>query len=142
MKLNEKKKKQTCTICIFKKREGKGKSWKAINLKLGIFPTQGWIPGLQHCRQILYHLSHQEKWSEVAQSCPTLCNPVHSSLPGFAIHGIFQARILEWAAISFSRGSSQPRDQTRVSCIADRRFTIWATKEAPRYNYSHIFLKN
>ena len=50
-----------------------------------------------------------------------------SSLPGSAIHGIFQARILEWAAISFSRGSSQPRDQTRVSCIADRRFTVWAT---------------
>ena len=44
-----------------------------------------------------------------------------------AIHGIFQARILEWATISFSRGSSQPRDRTQVSCIADRRFTIWAT---------------
>ena len=50
-----------------------------------------------------------------------------SSLPGSAILGIFQARILEWAAISFSRGSSQPRDRTRVSCIADRRFTVWAT---------------
>ena len=49
------------------------------------------------------------KWSEVAQSCPTLCDPMDSSLPGSAIHGIFQARILEWAAISFSRGSSQPR---------------------------------
>ena len=46
--------------------------------------------------------------SEVAQSCPTLCDPMDSSLPGSAIHGIFQARILEWAAISFSRGSSQP----------------------------------
>ena len=55
-----------------------------------------------------------------AQSCPTLCNPMDSSLPGSAIHGIFQARILEWAVISFSRGSSQPRDGTRVSCIADR----------------------
>ena len=54
-----------------------------------------------------------------------------SSLPGSAIHGIFQARILEWAAISFSRGSSQPRDQTRVSCIADRHFTVWVTREAP-----------
>ena len=49
------------------------------------------------------------------------------SLPGSAIHGIFQARILEWAAVSFSRGSSQPRDRTRVFCIADRHFTIWAT---------------
>ena len=70
--------------------------------------------------------------SEVAQSCPTLWDPMDSSLPGSVIRGIFQSRILEWAAISVSRGSSQPRDQTWVSCIADRRFTIWATREAPR----------
>ena len=69
------------------------------------------------------------KWSVVAHSCLTLCYPMDSSLPGSAIHGIFQARILEWAAISFSRGSSQSRDRTRVSCIADRRFTILATRE-------------
>ena len=50
--------------------------------------------------------------SEVAQSCLTLCNPVDCSLPGSSIHGILQARILEWVAISFSRGSSQPRDRT------------------------------
>ena len=68
--------------------------------------------------------------SEVTRLCPTLCDPMDGSLPDSGIHGIFQARILEWAAISFSRGSSQPRDQTRVSCIADRRFTIWATREA------------
>ena len=49
---------------------------------------------------------------------------------GSMVHGIFLARILEWAAVSFSMGSSQPRDQTRVSCIADRRFTVWATREA------------
>ena len=53
-----------------------------------------------------------------------------SSLPGASVHGIFQARILQWAAIPFSRGSSQPRDQTQVSFIADRRFTVWATREA------------
>ena len=47
---------------------------------------------------------------------------------GSSIHGIFQARILEWFAISFSRGSSQPRDQTQVSCIAARLFTAWASK--------------
>ena len=52
------------------------------------------------------------KWSEVAQSCLTLCNPMNYSLPGSSIRGIFQARILEWAAISFSRGSSWPRDRT------------------------------
>ena len=50
--------------------------------------------------------------------------------PGFSIHGIFEARILEGVAISFSRGSSQPRDQTRVSRIAGRLFSIWATREA------------
>ena len=66
--------------------------------------------------------------SEVAQSYPTLCNPINCSLPGSSIHGIFQARVLEWVAISFSRGSSQPRDQTQVSHIAGRHFTIWATR--------------
>ena len=53
-----------------------------------------------------------------------------SSLPDSVVHGIFQAKILKWAAISFFRGSSQPRDQTWVSCIADRRFTVWVTREA------------
>ena len=70
------------------------------------------------------------KWSEVAQSCPTLCNPVDCSPPGSSIHGILQARILEWVAIAFSRGSSQPRDWTQVSRIAGRRFNLWATREA------------
>ena len=62
--------------------------------------------------------------------CPTLCNPMDCSLPVSSVYGIFQARILEWVAISFSRGSSQPRDRTLVSCNAGRRFTIWATREA------------
>ena len=62
--------------------------------------------------------------SEVAQSCPTLLNPMDCSLPGSSIHGIFQARVLESVAISFSRGSSQPRDQTGVSCIVGRCFTV------------------
>ena len=69
------------------------------------------------------------KWSAVAQSCPTLCDPVDCSLPGSSVHGIFQAIVLEWIAISFSRGSSQPRDRTWVSSIVDRRFTVWATRE-------------
>ena len=49
--------------------------------------------------------------------------------PVFSVHGIFQARVLEWGAIAFSRGSSRPRDQTRISYIAGRRFTLWATRE-------------
>ena len=66
----------------------------------------------------------------VAQSRPTLCDPMHCSPPGSSVHGIFQARLLEWVTISFSRGSSRLRDQTRVSCTAGRFFTIWATREA------------
>ena len=66
----------------------------------------------------------------VTQFCLTLCDPMDCSPPGSSIHGILQARILEWVAISFSRGSSQPRDWTQVSSIAGRFFTIWATREA------------
>ena len=72
------------------------------------------------------------KESEVAQSCPTCCDPMDCSLPGFSVHGILQARVLEWVTISFFRGSSQTRDQTRVSHIGGRRFNLWATKEATK----------
>ena len=54
----------------------------------------------------------------VAQSCSTLCDPMDYSLPDFSVHGISQARILEWVALSFSRGSSWPRNQTRVFCVS------------------------
>ena len=64
---------------------------------------------------------------KVAQLCPTLCDPMD-----YAVHGILQARILEWVAFPFSRGSSQPRDQTQVSHIAGGFFTRWATREARR----------
>ena len=53
-----------------------------------------------------------------------LCDPMDCSLPGSSVHGIFQARVLEWVAISFSKGSSQPRARTRVSRIVDRCFTV------------------
>ena len=57
---------------------------------------------------------------------------MHCNFPGSSVHEILQARILEWVAISFSRGFSWPRDRTWVSCIAGRPFTIWATREAPK----------
>ena len=63
----------------------------SLSLLQGIFATHGWNPGLPHCRQILYHLSHKGS-----------------------------PRILKWVAYPFSSGSSQPRNQTRVSCIAGR----------------------
>ena len=59
----------------------------------------------------------------IAQSCMTVCNPVDCSPPGCSVNGVLQARILAWVAMAFSRGSSQPRDQTHVSCIAGRFFT-------------------
>ena len=76
-------------------------------------------------------IQRERKKSQVAKSCLTLCNPMDCSLPGSSVHGLFQARVLERVAISFSRGSSRARDCTWVSCIAGRRFTIWATREAP-----------
>ena len=91
----------------------------------------------------MYHSAHGPLllvpvyYSEVTQSCPTLCDPMDCSLPGSSVCGIFQAIVLEWVAISFPRGSSQPRDRTRVSCIVDRRFIIWATREV-YYNVTTI----
>ena len=82
-----------------------------------------------------------ESESEVAQSCPTLCDPVGCSLPGFSVHGILQARILEWVTISFSRGSSRLGDQIQVSCIGGRGFNLWATREALKMEYLGINLK-
>ena len=79
----------------------------SLSLLQGIFPTQGLNPGLPHCRQILYQLSHQGS-----------------------------PRILEWVAYPFSSRSSQPRNQTRVSCIAGWFFTNWAIREAHRFSYS------
>ena len=78
----------------------------SLSLLQGIFPTQGSKPGLPHCRQILYQLSHKGS-----------------------------PRILEWVAYPFSRGSSWPRNRTGVSCVAGRFFTNWVIKEAPTKIY-------
>ena len=79
--------------------------------------VEGWSPRRKELTQ-----------SEVAQLCLTLCDPMDCSLPGSSIREIFQARVLEWVAISFSRRSSRHRDWTQVSCIVGRRFTVWATR--------------
>ena len=65
-------------------------------------------------------------------------------LPGFSVHGILQVRILEWVTVSFSRGSSQPRDRTQVSHIGGRHFNLWATRKSlvnPKGNQSWIFIE-
>ena len=92
------------------------------------FPLSLSLPsGSFHNPLILIH--QRVKWSEVTQLCQTLCDPMDCSLPGSSAYGIFQAIVLEWIAISFSRGSSPPRDWTRVSHIVGRCFTVWATRE-------------
>ena len=100
------------------------------------FTLSGWLCAEIHTPKnyetSLY--SESEKWKVlIAQLCLTLCNPMDCSPPGSSIHGILQARTLEWIAVPFSRGSSQPRDWTLVSCIAGRLFIVWATREAPLY---------
>ena len=81
-------------------------------------------------KQYLYGVYSVYVWA--AQLWTTLYHPMEYSPPDASVHGILQARMLEWecVAISFSRGSSWPRDQTRVSCIAGTFFTMWATREA------------
>ena len=78
-------------------------------------------------------LGHTVTMKVKVKSCPTPCDPMDCSLPGSSLHGILQARVLEWVAISFSRGSSWPRDQTQVSRIPGRHFNLWAT----RYQQTH-----
>ena len=72
--------------------------------------------------------------SEAAQRCPALCDPMDCSPLGSSVHGILQVRILDWVAIPFSTGSSQPRHWTSISCTGGKLFTFWATRE-----YIYIF---
>ena len=73
------------------------------------------------------------EYVKVAQSCQTICDPMDCS-----VHGILQTRILEWVAVPFSRGSSQPRQRTQVSCIAGGFFTSWPTREALNMNTENL----
>ena len=86
------------------------------------------IVSVKNNSKYLFHRG-SEKWKwrsfSLIQSCPTLWDPMDHT-----VHGILQARILEWVAFPFSRGSSQPTDGTQVSCIAGGFFTSWATMEA------------
>ena len=72
------------------------------------------------------------KWEQCVKPCPTLCNLMDYSQPSSSVHGILQERILMWVVIPFSRGSSWPKDGTRVSHTAGRFFTVWAPREAPK----------
>ena len=76
----------------------------------------------------------------VAKFCPTLCDPVDCSQPGFSIHGISQVRILAWVATSFSRGSSWPKDWTHVSCIGRWILYHWATRKVNHFSCSCLLI--
>ena len=80
------------------------------------------------CFCVLHCIALYTVKMKVAQLCLTLCDTMD-----YTLHGILQARILEWVAFPFSRGSSQPRDRTQVSLIVGRFFTSWATREAQEY---------
>ena len=75
------------------------------------------------------------------QLCPILCDPMDYSPPGSSVHGILQARILEWLAIPFSRGSSWPRDWSQLSHIAGKFFTIWAIITDMTESYGSCYIK-
>ena len=111
-----------------------------------VFPKDGsdqdsqmiqWGQGERRPRRRWWHwflVTESEKVKvKVTQSCPTLCNPMDCSLLDSSVHGILQARILEWVAYPFFRGSPWPRDQPGVSCIAGIFLTSWATREALNY---------
>ena len=81
--------------------------------------------------KVLIKICHQNLFvSESHLVVSNSLNPMDCSLSGSSVHGILQARMLEWVTIPFSRGSSWPKDQTQVSCIAGRFLTVWATREA------------
>ena len=112
--------------------------WKGKPRRRGYLYRYGWLTLLYNRNE---HNTVKQLWEMkvlIAQSCLTLCDPVDYSLPSSSVHGILQAWILEWVAIPFSRGSFQPRDQTRVSCIAGWFSTIWATREALNSNKDKI----
>ena len=95
-----------CLKFVFKRRN------------LAVAPALSWVLTYIQCTVIFFF------FLKAAQSCLTLCNPMD-----YIVRGTLQARILEWVAVPFSRGSSQPRDQTQVFHIAGRFFTSWVTRE-------------
>ena len=112
---------------------GQNTGVSSLFLLQGIFRIQGSNPGLLQRKWILYQPSSLKV--KVAQLCLTLCNTMDC-----IGHGILQARILEWVAFPFSRGSFQPRDQTQVSHMAGGFFTSWATREAQEYSSGYPIL--
>ena len=89
-----------------------------------------WVPCWILKRFLCLYLTSDVCLCLATQSCLTLCDPMDCSPSGSSVHEVLQARILEWVAMHFSRGFSQPRNRTLVSHIAGGFFTVWATREA------------
>ena len=120
--------------------------WTELTSRKAIFSSWGrteWRPQCLSKSNIpaSSSLALQKAWKwKVKVKCLTLCDSMDYSLPGSSVHGIFQARKLEWDATSFSSRSSRPRGWTQVSCIVGRCFTIWATGEVRKLASSHFSL--
>ena len=116
-----------CIFCFHKRICLQVGRWKIIDTILSEHRASSftWL-----CVCVLSHFSHV--W---------LCDPVNYGPPGSSVHWILQARMLEWIAMPSSRGSSQPRDQTQVCCIAGRFFTIWATREVGAQLMPTLFIE-
>ena len=111
---------ETCTSGL-SRNSGVGEQWEEKGHLIDVwFAEAGQIIQKWFLSQGSYRLVRGAKVK--AKSCPILCDPMDCSLWGSSIHGIFQARVLDWVALSFSRGSHQPRAWSRVSSIASRRF--------------------
>ena len=104
-----------------------------------LLAVQGTLKSILQHHSLKVSILLYESESEVTQLCLTLCHPVDCSLPGSSVHGILQARILEWVVISFCTGSSRLRDRSWVSRIVGRRFNLWATREAPTGSHFKLF---
>ena len=100
--------------------------WIRVMCKIRYFKNLEWF---QETTDIFVYCIYFFCFCLVAKFCLTLCNPVNCGLAGSFVRGIFQARTLEWVVISFSRGSSLPRDQTHVSCTSRQILYTWDTRE-------------
>ena len=116
--------------------QGSGEGWGAHTRP----PPPSWAANITFFSRLCFTLIACEKMKIlVTQSCPVLCDSMDRSLPGFSVHGIIQARILEWVVTPFSRRSSWSRDQTESPALQVDSFTIWASREANSHCLVRLF---
>ena len=123
-----------CVFCIGRPIPYHWATWEALHspsVPTTIQHRGNWCSKFFPSYITFTNLRTSYKWNHMVctilcLSCLPLCNPMDCSPWDSSVHGILQARILEWVAIPFSRGSSQPKNWTQVSCIAGRFFTVWA----------------